>query len=112
MRTATLRVSASEWTSLIRVPEGIGRTLQTDGMTLAVTSDGQGGLQVTATADSIPRRVTVQRTEQVTAATAEQTEESVRTQNPRHVSIGWALTAALAALAAVLILRTKLKDKL
>lgn len=63
-RTATLAVSADQWTILTKLPEGFGLNYRYDGISLDVQSDGEGGVNVTATADSIGRKVNVTRTEE------------------------------------------------
>lgn len=63
-RTATLEVSADQWTILTKLPEGFGLNYRYDGISIDVQSDGEGGVNVTATADSIGRQVNVTRTEE------------------------------------------------
>ena len=62
-RTAGLKVSAAQWTQLRNLPEGFGLAVRTDGMNLSLTADGEGGVSVTAEADSIGREVTYRREE-------------------------------------------------
>lgn len=62
-RTATLSVSAEQWLNLTRLPEGFGLNWRNNGLNIDIKSDGEGGVNVTATADSTSRQVTTTRTE-------------------------------------------------
>ena len=62
-RTANLKVSAAQWTQLQSLPEGFGLAVRSDGMNLSLTSDGQGGVNVTSEADSMGREVNVYKEE-------------------------------------------------
>lgn len=105
-RTAELKVSAAQWTQLRSLPEGFGLSVRSDGMSLSLTSDGQGGVSVTAEADSIGRRVAYRR-EETTNRTRDETLE--KETEKRKPSRWWfalpALLVAAAAAAAVLIKR-------
>lgn len=57
MRTATLKVSAAQLENLPSLPEGFGLALHEDGLHIDVAADGEGGVNVTARADSSGRRV-------------------------------------------------------
>lgn len=62
-RTATCSVSAEQWLNLSKLPAGFGLNYRNDGLNIDIQSDGEGGVNVTATADSIGRQVTVKHTE-------------------------------------------------
>lgn len=78
-RTATLSVSAEQWTNLARIPKGYGISHKTDGLTIDIESDGEGGVNVTATSDSIPREVQTT----VTTTTNRIRDETVIQEKPR-----------------------------
>ena len=61
-RTATLKMDADQFLNLTKLPEGIGISYRNDGLNIDIKSDGEGGVNVTATADSIGRQVTVKHT--------------------------------------------------
>lgn len=104
-RTAGLKVSAAQWTQLRNLPEGFGLAVRTDGMNLSLTADGEGGISVTAEADSIGRKVTFRR-EETSARTRDETrEEETEKQEP---SRWWCvLPALLIAVAATVIIKRK-----
>lgn len=56
-------MDADQLLNLAKLPEGIGFSYRNDGLNIDVKSDGEGGVNVTATADSIGRQVTTTRTE-------------------------------------------------
>lgn len=56
-------MSAEQWLNLSKLPAGFGLSYRNDGLNIDIQSDGEGGVNVTATADSIGRQVTVTRTE-------------------------------------------------
>lgn len=62
-RTATCSVSAEQWLNLSKLPAGFGLSYRNDGLNIDIQADGEGGVNVTATADSTGRQVTVTRTE-------------------------------------------------
>ena len=62
-RTATCSVSAEQWLNLSKLPAGFGLSYRNDGLNIDIQSDGEGGVNVTATADSTGRQVTVKHTE-------------------------------------------------
>lgn len=77
--------------------------MQSDGMGLALTSDGEGGVNVTAEADSIGREVRYRREETTNHIRDETREEKTEKREPfrwRHL-----MPALFIALAAVVILR-------
>jgi hypothetical protein len=49
--------------NLSKLPAGFGLSYRNDGLSIDIQSDGEGGVNVTATADSTGRQVTVTRTE-------------------------------------------------
>lgn len=56
-------MDADQFLNLTKLPEGIGISYRNDGLNIDIKSDGEGGVNVTATADSIGRQVTVKHTE-------------------------------------------------
>lgn len=62
-RTATVKVNADRLMQLPELPEGLGMSYRNNGISIEVKSDGQGGVDITATADSTARQVTVVRKE-------------------------------------------------
>lgn len=56
-------MSAEQWLSLSKLPAGFGLNYRNDGLNIDIQSDGEGGVNVTATADSTGRQVIVTRTE-------------------------------------------------
>lgn len=103
-RTAGLKVSAAQWTQLRNLPEGFGLAVRTDGMNLSLTADGEGGVSVTAEADSIGREVTYRREETANRTRGETREEETEKREP---SRWWCVLPALliAVVATVLIKR-------
>ena len=77
-RTANLSVSAEQWLNL-RLPEGYGISTRQDGLNIDIKSDGEGGVNVTATADSLGREVTTVRKE----TTNHIRDETVVTEQPK-----------------------------
>lgn len=78
-RTANLSVSAEQWLNLTRLPEGYGISTRQDGLNIDIKSDGEGGVNVTATADSLGREVTTVREE----TTNHIRDETVVTEQPK-----------------------------
>lgn len=99
-RTAALKVSAAQWLQLRDLPEGFGLAVQNGGMSLSLTSDGEGGVNVTAEADSTGRKVRYRR-EETTSLARDETlgEEEQRREPPRWRHLIPALAIALAAAA-------------
>lgn len=56
-------MSAEQWQNLSKLPAGFGLNYRNDGLNIDIQSDGEGGVNVTATADSTGRQVTITRTE-------------------------------------------------
>lgn len=56
-------MSAEQWLNLSKLPAGFGLSYRNDGLSIDIQSDGEGGVNVTATADSTGRQVTITRTE-------------------------------------------------
>jgi hypothetical protein len=78
-RTANLSVNAEQWLNLTRLPEGYGISTRQDGLNIDIKSDGEGGVNVTATADSLGREVTTVREE----TTNHIRDETVVTEQPK-----------------------------
>ena len=58
-----LKMDAEQWLNLSKLPAGFGLSYRNDGLSIDIQSDGEGGVNVTATADSTGRQVTITRTE-------------------------------------------------
>ena len=78
-RTATLKMDADQFLNLTKLPEGIGISYRND---IDIKSDGEGGVNVTATADSIGRQVTVKHTETEHRIRDETTSNEVKERRP------------------------------
>ena len=78
-RTATCSVSAEQWLNLSKLPAGFGLSYRNDGLNIDIKSDGEGGVNVTATADSLGREVTTVREE----TTNHIRDETVVTEQPK-----------------------------
>lgn len=100
-RTATLAVSADQWTILTKLPEGFGLNYRYDGISIDVQSDGEGGVNVTATSDSIGRQVNVTRTETDHRIRDETVSNEVKETRPGVQ--GWLTGTALTLLGIFLI---------
>ena len=98
-RTADLKVSAAQWTQLRSLPEGFGLAVRSDGMSLSLTSDGQGGVSVTAEADSIGRRVAYRREEAAHRTRDETLEKETEKREPSC----WRLVMPALALLGILL---------
>lgn len=81
-RTATLKMDADQFLNLTKLPEGIGISYRNDGLNIDIKSDGEGGVNVTATADSIGRQVTVKHTETEHRIRDETTSNEVKERRP------------------------------
>lgn len=100
-RTANLSVSAEQWLNLTRLPEGYGISTRQDGLNIDIKSDGEGGVNVTATADSTGRQVTVTRTETDHRIRDETVSNEVKETRPG--AKGWLTGTALTLLGIFLI---------
>lgn len=106
-RTADLKVSAEGMTRLLDLPEGFGMNVRTHGMNLSLTSDGQGGVNVTAEADSMGREVNFYREENNHRIRDETAEEEDEDRNSAGFCWWYLVPALLIALAAAAILKRK-----
>ena len=109
-RTAGLKVSAAQWTQLRNLPEGFGLAVQTHGMNLSLTSDGQGGVNVTAEADSMGREVNIYREENNHRIRDETAEEEDEERNSAGFRWWYLVPALLIAVAAAAFIRRKDND--
>lgn len=83
MRTATLNLTAADLQTLIRLPEGFGLAARESGLAIGLEADGAGGVNVTATADSIPRQVESWHRESAQSAVRESRDEEEERHEPR-----------------------------
>ena len=81
-RTATCSVSAEQWLNLSKLPAGFGLSYRNDGLSIDIQADGEGGVNVTATADSTGRQVTVKHTETEHRIRDETTSNEVKERRP------------------------------
>ena len=72
-------MSAEQWLNLSKLPAGFGLSYRNDGLNIDIQSDGEGGVNVTATADSLGREVTTVRKE----TTNHIRDETVVTEQPK-----------------------------
>ncbi len=100
-RTATLKMDADQFLNLTKLPEGIGFSYRNDGLNIDIKSDGEGGVNVTATADSTGRQVTVTRTETDHRIRDETVSNEVKETRPG--AQGWLTGTALTLLGIFLI---------
>ena len=100
-RTATFSVSAEQWLNLSKLPAGFGLNYRNDGLSIDIQSDGEGGENVTATADSTGRQVTVTRTETDHRIRDETVSNEVKETRPG--AQGWLTGTALILLGIFLI---------
>lgn len=100
-RTATFSVSAEQWLNLSKLPAGFGLNYRNDGLSIDIQSDGEGGVNVTATADSTGRQVTVTRTETDHRIRDETVSNEVKETRPG--AQGWLTGTALILLGIFLI---------
>lgn len=100
-RTATFSVSAEQWLNLSKLPVGFGLNYRNDGLSIDIQSDGEGGVNVTATADSTGRQVTVTRTETDHRIRDETVNSEVKETRP--AAQGWLTGTALTLLGIILI---------
>lgn len=100
-RTATCSVSAEQWLNLSKLPAGFGLSYRNDGLNIDIQSDGEGGVNVTATADSTGRQVTVTRTETDHRIRDETVSNEVKETRPG--AQGWLTGTALTLLGIFLI---------
>lgn len=94
-------MSADQWTILTKLPEGFGLNYRYDGISIDVQSDGEGGVNVTATSDSIGRQVNVTRTETDHRIRDETVSNEVKETRPGVQ--GWLTGTALTLLGIFLI---------
>lgn len=100
VRQATLTLTATQLDTLAALPRGFGRSLHHDGLHLDVTADGQGGIDVTARADSSARRVSVFRKEQHRTTVREESTTDNRSSSTHSASVlVWVVFVAVVALA-------------
>lgn len=100
-RTATFSVSAEQWLNLSKLPAGFGLNYRNDGLSIDIQSDGEGGVNVTATADSTGRQVTTTRTETDHRIRDETVNNEVKETRP--AAQGWLTGTALTLLGIILI---------
>ena len=100
-RTATFSVSAEQWLNLSKLPVGFGLNYRNDGLSIDIQSDGEGGVNVTATADSTGRQVTTTRTETDHRIRDETVNSEVKETRP--AAQGWLTGTALTLLGIILI---------
>lgn len=86
-------MSADQWLNLSKLPAGFGLSYRNDGLNIDIKSDGEGGVNVTATADSIGRQVTVKHTETEYRIRDETTSNEVKETRPGVQ--GWLTGTAL-----------------
>lgn len=72
-------MSAEQWLNLSKLPAGFGLNYRNDGLSIDIQSDGEGGVNVTAIADSLGREVTTVREE----TTNHIRDETVVTEQPK-----------------------------
>lgn len=75
-------MSAEQWLNLSKLPAGFGLSYRNDGLNIDIQSDGEGGVNVTATADSTGRQVTVKHTETEHRIRDETTSNEVKERRP------------------------------
>ena len=75
-------MDADQFLNLTKLPEGIGFSYRNDGLNIDIKSDGEGGVNVTATADSIGRQITVKHTETEHRIRDETTSNEVKERRP------------------------------
>ena len=100
-RTATFSVSAEQWLNLSKLPVGFGLNYRNNGLSIDIQSDGEGGVNVTATADSTGRQVTTTRTETGHRIRDETVSSEVKETRPG--AQGWLTGTALTLLGIILI---------
>ena len=100
-RTATFSVSAEQWLNLSKLPAGFGLNYRNNGLSIDIQSDGEGGVNVTATADSTGRQVTTTRTETGHRIRDETVNSEVKETRP--AAQGWLTGTALTLLGIILI---------
>ena len=94
-------MSAEQWLNLSKLPAGFGLSYRNDGLSIDIQSDGEGGVNVTATADSTGRQVTVTRTETDNRIRDETVSNEVKETRPGVQ--GWLTGTALTLLGIFLI---------
>lgn len=94
-------MSAEQWLNLSKLPAGFGLSYRNDGLSIDIQSDGEGGVNVTATADSTGRQVTVTRTETDHRIRDETVNSEVKETRP--AAQGWLTGTALTLLGIFLI---------
>ena len=94
-------MSAEQWLNLSKLPAGFGLSYRNDGLNIDIQSDGEGGVNVTATADSIGREVTVTHTESEHRIRDETASNEVKEKQPGVQ--GWLTGTALSLLGILLI---------
>ena len=94
-------MSAEQWLNLSKLPAGFGLSYRNDGLSIDIQSDGEGGVNVTATADSTGRQVTVTRTETDHRIRDETASNEVKETHPGVQ--GWLTGTALTLLGIFLI---------
>nr|DAU53036.1 MAG TPA: periplasmic binding protein [Caudoviricetes sp.] len=110
-RTATLSVSARQMKDLVNLSQGIGISARNNGLSIDIQSDGEGGVNVTATADSLDRKVTT-RSEMSDHRIRDETGESKNITQPGWKGVLWKLiisTVVILGISTVIVIKHKLK---
>ena len=108
-RTATLSVSARQMKDLVNLSQGIGISARNNGLSIDIQSDGEGGVNVTATADSLDRKVTT-RSEMSDHRIRDETGESKNITQPGWKGVLWKLIiSAVVILGISTVIKRKLK---
>lgn len=94
-------MSAEQWLALSRLPAGFGLGYRNGGLNIDIQSDGEGGVNVTATTDSTGRQVTVTRTETGHRIRDETVSNEVKETRPG--TQGWLAGTALTLLGIFLV---------
>lgn len=94
-------MSAEQWLNLSKLPVGFGLNYRNDGLSIDIQSDGEGGVNVTATADSTGRQVITTRTETDHRIRDETVNSEVKETRP--AAQGWLTGTALTLLGIILI---------
>ena len=79
---ASLTLEPERLRMIASLPKNIGVQKQENGLNLRIESDGEGGVNVTATADSTGRQVTVKHTETEHRIRDETTSNEVKERRP------------------------------
>jgi len=96
---------------LVNLSQGIGISARNNGLSIDIQSDGEGGVNVTATADSLDRKVTT-RSEMSDHRIRDETGESKNITQPGWKGVLWKLiisTVVILGISTVIVIKHKLK---